>query len=129
MTAAEALQSAAMAALADLEGAGVHDGRPLQASVPHAVVEVGPESDWGHKTGAGRELRLAVVLHDKGERPSRLRRLMGEAEARLAAMAREADGWRIVTLHFLRGRTVRDTPGRWAGVVEFRARMLAIDEP
>jgi hypothetical protein len=36
---------------------------------PYAIVETGPEIDWSHKSGAGRELRLAVTLRDKGERP------------------------------------------------------------
>ena len=125
MTAAESLLARAMAALGELDGVGVYDGRPMQASVPYGVVEIGPETDWSHKSGLGRELRLALTLHDKGERPVRLRRLMGEAEQALSAMARDTDDWRIATLHWLRSRTMRDAQGGWAGVIEFRVRILA----
>ena len=81
MSAGTELQAAAVAALADVAKlGGVYDGLPVQAVVPYATVETGPETDWGHKNGAGREVRLAVTIRDEGERPSRLRRLMAEAE-------------------------------------------------
>ncbi len=37
----------------------------------------------------------------------------------------DLDGWRIVSLIFLRSRTVARGVGDHAGVIEFRARMLA----
>ena len=123
--AGEALVSAALAALQDADGIGsVHDGAPLQAVSPHAVVECGPESDWSNKSGAGREVRLAVTVRDAGERPRRLRALMGEAEAAVEAIGGEIGGWRLVSLSFLRSRTVAEGRGKWAGVSEYRARLL-----
>lgn len=124
MTASEALQQAAVTALRGIGSLGVYELAPVQAAFPHALVETGPETDWGHKSGAGRELRLAVTLRDAGERPVRLRTLAGEAEAAVAAVGRDLPGWRVVTLHFLRTRMVREAKG-WAAVIEFRARMLA----
>ena len=128
MTAQEALLAVAKAALASLDGVRVYDGPPVRASVPYAVVEIGPETDWGHKSGIGREGRLAVTLRDKSETPARLRRLMGEAEGAIAGIG-AVTGWSLVTLHYLRGRVVREgtsnAPQAWAGVIEFRVRMLA----
>lgn len=126
MTAGEALLDAAVAALKGVEGLGVFDGAPVQAAFPYALVEIGPEGDWGHKNGEGREVRLAALLQDAGERPMRLRRLMGEAEAALAVLAPELNGWRLVTMALLRARLVRPSGSRdgWTGVIEFRARML-----
>ena len=49
--------------LATLDLGAVYPGPPLQAAFPHAVVECGAETDWGHKSGRGRELRLAVQAH------------------------------------------------------------------
>lgn len=49
---------------------------------------------------------------------------MGAAEEALAALPAELDGWRLVTMRYLRSRTVRAPRGPWAGVIEFRARML-----
>ena len=122
-----ALQASAIEALAALELGGVYPGPPIQAASPHAVVECGPESDWGHKSGRGRELRLAVTLRDSGERPERAQAFADAAEAALQP-GLEVTGWLLVTLALVRRRTVAD--GRrggagWAVAIEFRARMLA----
>lgn len=68
MSAGAAVQAAAVVALQEVtELGGVHDGPPLQAVVRYAVVEVGLETDWGHKSSAGREVRLAVTIRDAGQ--------------------------------------------------------------
>jgi hypothetical protein len=127
MNASEALAGAATTALRDLAGlTGVHEGRPVQAAAPYALVETGPELDWSHKSGTGRELRLAVVLRGKGERPAALRALAAEAEAAIEALAGEIGGWRLVTLIFTRSRLVAEARGEWVAVSEFRARLLRV---
>jgi len=124
--ASEALQQAAMSALAGVAGIGrAYDAPPLQAAVPYALVEADLESDWSHKTGTGREVRLAVTLFDKGERPVRLRRAAGEAEAALESLGGDIGGWTLVSMAYLRTRIVSEPRIGWAGVVEFRARLLA----
>lgn len=126
MSAGAELQAAAIATLRGVvELGGVYDGQPLQAVVPYVVVEPGPESDWGHKSAAGREVRLAVTIRDEGERAVRLRRLMGRAEAALAGVTAVA-GWQLVTMRFLSSRVAKDRQGGWVGLVEFRARLLAL---
>ncbi len=119
----------AVAALRTVPGLGVYDAPPLQAVAPYAVVEAGPESDWGCKEGRGRELRLAVVLWDRGERPVRLRALARAAEAALEGIEGEADGWQLVSLHFLRSRAVpprAPSPNALtAAAIDYRARLLA----
>jgi hypothetical protein len=120
------LLGAALEALGRIEGIRrVYDAPPLQAAVPYALLAIDLETDWSHKSGAGREVRLAATLHDRGERPVRLRGLVAEGEAALAAMPREIEGWRIVTMQLLRSRLVRDSAGGWAAAIEFRARLLA----
>jgi hypothetical protein len=126
--AAAALQAAAMAALEAVEALGaIYPGPPLQAALPYAVVECGPETDWGHKSGRGRELRLAVTVRAGGERPDRVQVLAAPVDAALEG-GLGPEGWALVTLTFLRARTVADTRGGepgWAAVIEYRARMLA----
>jgi hypothetical protein len=127
VSAAEALQAAAIAALGAIEElGGVYDGPPLQAAAPYAVVEAGPATDWGHKSGAGRELRLALVIRDEGESPARLRRLMAAAEAAALALGPELPGWRIVSLALVRAMATRERGERWVGLIELRARLLAL---
>lgn len=126
-SASESLCANALAALAAIgELNGCYDGPPLHAAFPHAIVEIGPETDWSHKNGRGRELRLALTIRDQGERPDRVRRLMRDVETALLDMARAAGDWRIVSLVFLRSRMVREPGPGWAGVSEFRARLLAL---
>lgn len=123
--AGQALAEAAIAALESVAGLnGVYDGPPLAAAFPHARIEAGPESDWSHKSGAGRELRLAIVLRDQGERPARLRTLMAEAEAAAGAIGPELDGWRLVNLVFLRSSLLREPDAAWAAAIDYRARLL-----
>ncbi|HEX8625245.1 MAG TPA: DUF3168 domain-containing protein [Allosphingosinicella sp.] len=122
-----ALRAAAVEALEALELGGVYPGPPLQAAFPHAVVECGPESDWGHKSGPGRELRLAVTLRDSGERPERAEAFADVAEAAVEA-GLDVEGWRVVTLALVRRRTVAEGRGGkagWAVALDWRARMLA----
>ncbi len=122
-----ALKAAAIEALESLDLGGVYPGPPLQAAYPHAVVECGPEADWGHKTGRGRELRLAVTLRDSGERPERAQAFADVAEAAVEA-GLDLEGWRLVTLALVRRRTVAEGRGGkagWAVAIDWRARMLA----
>jgi len=123
--ASEALADAAAAALRGMNGlTGVHEGVPVQAAAPYAAVEAGPETDWSHKSGAGREVRLAVALRGRGERPAPLRALAAEAEAAIEALDGEIGGWRLVTLRFVRSRLLAEARGEWVAVSEYRARML-----
>ena len=118
------LQAAVVAALRRASVGAIYDGPPLQAAFPHAVVEFGPETDWSHKSGQGREVRLAITVKDKGERPGRLHGLMDAAAAAIGSLG-PIGGWQLVTMQFLRSRAVKEPGGSWAGVIEFRARMLA----
>ncbi len=122
-----ALGAAAIEALTALDLGAVYPGPPLQAAFPHAIVECGPETDWGHKSGAGRELRLAVTLRDSGERPERALAFADVVEAVIAA-GLDVEGWRLVTLALVRRRTVAEGRGGragWAVAIDYRARMLA----
>ena len=123
--AGEALLAAASAALEAVEGIGrVCDAPPLTTAAPHALVEIDSESDWSHKSGAGRELRIAATLSGEGERPLRMRAAAAAAEAALGALDRNLGAWRLVTMRHLRTRELRRPKGGWATVIEFRARLL-----
>ncbi|HYW14978.1 MAG TPA: DUF3168 domain-containing protein [Allosphingosinicella sp.] len=121
-----ALRAAAIEALESLELGAVYPGPPLQAAMPYATVECGPESDWGHKSGRGRELRLAVTLRCPGERPERAQAFAEVVEAAIEA-GLDVEGWRLVTLALVRARTVAEGRGGsmgWAVALDYRARML-----
>lgn len=125
----KAVQEALVAALgahAPLAEAvtGIFDGPPARARFPYVAIGEAVSADWGTKTALGREVRVAVTIWDDGLRPGRLHALMSEAETAIEAMARELNGWRVASLVFLRSRVARDAGGAWAGLVEYRVRVL-----
>ncbi|HYJ52658.1 MAG TPA: DUF3168 domain-containing protein [Allosphingosinicella sp.] len=127
MNASGALIAAAIAALRDVPGlTGVHEESPFRAAIPSATVAAGLETDWSHKSGAGRELRLSILLRDEGESPAQLRALCGAVQAVLDGLE-TADGWSLVTLIFVRSMIAAQAPGKWSAAIDYRARMLRED--
>jgi len=124
MSAGGALQSAIAAALAALpELTGVYDGPPARAAYPYVAIDATTETDWGHKSGDGREVLVAITLWD--DQPVRLHGLADQIEARLSALSALPE-WALVTLRLVRRRVLRDVAGPWAAAIDFRARMLAL---
>ncbi|HEY0325942.1 MAG TPA: DUF3168 domain-containing protein [Allosphingosinicella sp.] len=120
-----ALVSALAAALRDVPGLSqVSDGAPLQAADAAAVVEAGPETDWGFKGGEGAEVRVAIVLRCGGEAPGRARMLGHRAREAVGGVGPDLDGWTLVSLAMMRARVLREAGPKWAAVVEYRARMM-----
>jgi hypothetical protein len=127
MNASGALIAAADAALKTVPGlTGVHETAPIQAAIPHVTIGAGMESDWGHKSGAGRELRLSILLRDEGESPARLRSLADAAQAAMEGIE-TGGGWRLVTLVFVRSIFAAQAPGKWSAAIDYRARMMRKD--
>jgi hypothetical protein len=128
--AAAALVDAVMAALRGVPGLSqVSDGAPLQAADAHAIVEAGPEIDWGHKSGAGAEIRFAMLVGCGGEAPGRARMLLQRARIGAEAIGPELGSpahWRLASLAMMRSRVVRAPGGGWTGSAEYRARMLRL---
>lgn len=125
MSAGGALQTAIAAALGGLDAlTGVFDGPPARASFPYAALDATTETDWGHKSGAGREVLVAITLWD--DQPVRLHEIADSVEAAMQALP-AISGWQLVTMRLMRRRVLRDVAGPWAAAIDFRARMLAAD--
>jgi hypothetical protein len=86
------------------------------------VLDAGTEKDWGHKSGEGREVLVAVTVWD--DRPARLQELADAVEAAVAGTS-AVEQWQLVSMRPIRRRTVRDVAGPWAAAIDFRARLLA----
>jgi len=123
-----ALQAALVAAINARPGlgdvvSGVFDGPPARAPFPYVAIGGWVTSDWSHKTGRGREHRLTVSIWDDGQSPARLHALMAEAETAIEGIDAVAAA-ELASLVFLRSRLMRDPAGPWAGIIEYRARLL-----
>lgn len=105
---------------------GLFDGPPPRAAFPYIALATGASLDWSHKGGVGRELSLALTVHDDGETAARLHRVMALVEDALETGLADPAGWQIVTFDFRRTRIVRSAVSPWSGLVEYRARVLKI---
>jgi len=122
VSAGAALQAAVAARLVALGVlAGVYDGPPARAEFPYVALDGSSERDWGHKSGAGREVGLAVTLWDS--QADGLQAL-GDAVEECVLGTSAVGGWALVSLVLLRRRTVRDVAGPWAVAIDLRARLL-----
>ena len=122
MSAGASLQVALVGVLAEVGGlTGVYDGPPPRASYPYLVVDAGTELDWGHKSGAGRDVAVAVTVWD--DQPARLQDIAAEVERAVEDVS-VVSGWALASLRFSRKRVMRDVAGPWAVALDFRARLL-----
>jgi hypothetical protein len=105
---------------------GIFDGPPPRADFPYIAMATGASLDWSHKGGVGRELSLALTVHDDGETAARLHRVMALVEEALEPGLEDAPGWQIVTFDFRRTRILRRATGPWSGLMEYRAKVLKV---
>lgn len=124
------LQTAVVAAIEEhpelsQDISGIFDGPPPRSVFPYVSLGDALVSDWGTKTEIGREIRLPLTLWESGDDPSRISDLIEHLEDAVAAVPRDLPGWHIASLAFLRSIIVRDPVGPWAGLLEYRVRLLA----
>ena len=51
----------------------VEEEAPPAASPPHCAIAASASADWSHKTGRGREVRIALEIVDRGDDPANIR--------------------------------------------------------
>ncbi|MEN2786485.1 DUF3168 domain-containing protein [Sphingomonas qilianensis] len=131
MSAESVLQAAVLTVLRGDAGLtaglnGVFEGPAVRASLPFAELGELLAVDWGTKTAAGRELRIAVTVRGAGDTGAAVAALAGAVGAAIERLPRDLSGWRVASVVLLRTRLLRGGPGAWAAVVEYRVRMLAV---
>lgn len=97
---------------------------PLRASPPWLAIAASASADWSTKDVTGREVRLALELHCRGDDPATAATLVGAIEARVHAMPSAQDGFAIVTTRFLRARAEQRAGNARSVLIEFRFRCL-----
>ena len=98
---------------------------PLRASPPWLGIVASASTDFGHKTGAGREVRVAHELQTLGDDACGTAELTSAIEARVATMPADQPMFRIASLTFLRARAEQRGEARRAVLLEYRARLIA----
>ena len=103
----------------------VTEEAPSRASLPWLAISASASADWGCKTHDGREVRIALELHCRGDRPDAAGDLVAAIERRIASLPRAQDGYRVITARFLRARAEQRGESRRAFLLEYRFRLLA----
>jgi len=98
---------------------------PARASLPWLAIAASASADWSSKSGPGREVRLALELHCRGDRPDSAAALVAAIEQRIETLPRDQDGFTVVTVRFLRARAEQRGESRRAILLEYRFRLLA----
>lgn len=98
---------------------------PTRTALPWLALAASASADWSCKDRAGREVRVALELHCRGDRPDVASALVNAIEARVAALQAAQAGFRVVTATFLRARAEQRPANTRAILLEYRFRVLA----
>ena len=98
---------------------------PSRTSLPWLAIATSASTDWSCKDRLGREVRIALELHCRGDRADSAGTLVSAIESRIAALPRAQAGFAVVTAQFLRARAEQRGESRRAILLEYRFRLLA----
>lgn len=97
---------------------------PSRTALPWLAIAASASSDWSVKDKPGREVRIALELHCRGDRPDTAAALTAAIEARIAALAPVQSGLRMVMATFLRARAEQRAGNTRAILIEYRFRVM-----
>jgi len=103
----------------------VTEEAPGRTALPWLALAASGSIDWSAKDRAGREVRVALELHCRGDQPGSAASLIGAIESRIAALPAGQQGFQVVTSQFLRARAEQRGGNTRAILIEYRFRLLA----
>ena len=103
----------------------VAEEAPNRTALPWLAIATSASADWSAKDCLGREVRLALELHCRGDRPDSAASLVTAIERRIGELPSAQPGFRIVTSQFLRARAEQRGANTRAILIEYRFRLLA----
>ncbi|MFM5953150.1 MAG: DUF3168 domain-containing protein [Novosphingobium sp.] len=103
----------------------VTEEAPSRTALPWLAIAASASADWSAKDRAGREVRIALELHCRGDRPDSAATLVGAIESRIASLPSAQGGFQVVTATFLRARAEQRAANTRAILIEYRFRVLA----
>ena len=112
------------AILANLVNA-ITEEAPSRAAPPWLGIAASASADWSTKDRTGREVRIALELHCRGDDPGTAAATAQAIEARVEALPRGQAGFEIASTTFLRARAEQRPANVRAVLLEYRFRVLA----
>ena len=103
----------------------VTEEAPVAASPPWLGIAASASAEWGSKTEPGREIRIALELHTRGQDAGGDGALVRAIDERVQALPRAQPGFDVVTARFLRARAEHRARNLRSVLLEYRFRVLA----
>lgn len=97
---------------------------PIRASIPWLGIAASASIDWSTKDHRGREIRLAVELHLRGDDPATGAQTIALIEDRIESLPAAQSGFSIASARFLRARAEQRPANVRAVLLEYRFRLL-----
>lgn len=102
----------------------VTEEAPSRASLPWLGIAASASTDWSTKDRRGREVRIALELHTRGDDAGSTSALVAQIEERIEYLPRELTGFTLASLTFLRARAEQRARNTRAVLLEYRFRIL-----
>jgi hypothetical protein len=103
----------------------VAEEAPSRTALPWLAIAASASADWSTKERAGREVRIALELNCRGDRPDTAATLVAAIERRISTLPPGQPGFRVVTMQFLRARAEQRPANTRAILIEYRFRVLS----
>lgn len=103
----------------------VAEEAPVRSNSPWLGIVASASVDWSVKALRGREVRIALELHLRGDDPATGVSLANAVEARIEALPASQPGFSVANITFLRSRGEQRTGNVRALLLEYRFRLLA----
>jgi hypothetical protein len=98
---------------------------PSRTAFPWLAIAATASTDWSTKTQVGREVRVALELRCRGDRPDTAGDLTSAVEQRMTALPSAQATFSVVTIQFMRARAEQRAGNTRAILFEYRFRLLA----
>ena len=102
----------------------VAEEAPLRASPPWLGIAASASTDWSTKDRTGREVRVAVELHTRGDDTAGPAPIVQAIESRVWSLPTQP-GFEIASIAFLRSRAEQRANNTRAVLLEYRFRLLS----
>ncbi|MFT4027419.1 MAG: DUF3168 domain-containing protein [Novosphingobium sp.] len=104
---------------------GIAEEAPTRTALPWLALAASASADWSTKTARGREVRVALELHCRGDRPAAAALLAGAVEARVERLPAAQGGFTVASIQFLRARAEQRPANSRLILLEYRFRLIA----
>jgi hypothetical protein len=107
----------------------VTEEAPVAVAPPWLGLVASASIDWSTKTRKGREVRVALELHVRGDDPATAGAVVRAIEERIESFPPTQRGFEVASVTFLRARAEQRSGNRRAMLLEYRFRILTPEMP